>query len=45
MDIYLRTDDVRCAMPVVLKAVKDAGFENDAKIEVTALSDPEDADE
>ncbi len=45
MDIYLRTDDIRRAMPVVMKAVKDAGFENAAKIEVGARSDPEDEDE
>ncbi len=45
MDIYLRTEDVRRATPVVMNAIKDAGFEHDAKIEVTALSDPDDADE
>lgn len=45
MDIYVRTDDVRRAMPVVMKVVKEAGFENEAKIDVTALSDPEDAGE
>lgn len=42
MDVYLQTSDVRRAMPLVEAAVKAAGFEKDATIETTALSDAED---
>ncbi len=42
MDIYLRTADVRRAMPLVVNAAREAHFDNDSKIETSALSAPED---
>jgi hypothetical protein len=42
MDIYLETKDVARAMPFVHAAVKEAGFENDARIEVDPVSEDED---
>jgi hypothetical protein len=52
MDIFLETNDVARALPFVHAAIKEAGFENDARIEVEPLSaddeeendDPEEQD-
>lgn len=42
MDIFLETNDVARAMPFVLAAVKEAGFENDARIETEPIGEDED---
>ncbi len=42
MDIFLETKDVAHAMPFVLAAVKEAGFENDARIETEPIAEDED---
>jgi hypothetical protein len=44
MDIFLETNDVARAMPFVHAAIKEAGFENDARIEVDPLSEDDDDD-
>ncbi len=39
MDIYLETKDMSHAMPFVHAAIKEVGFEKDARIEVEPMSD------
>jgi len=42
MDIYLESKDVARALPFVHAAIKEAGFEKDARIEVEPISDGDD---
>ncbi len=44
MDIYLETKDVAHAMPFVHPAIKAAGFDKDARIEVQPMSDGDNDD-
>lgn len=42
MDVYLQTDDVRRALPLVEAAIRMSGFEKDARTEVSARCDDDD---
>lgn len=45
MDIYLETTDLARALPFVHAAIKEAGFENDARIEVAPVSEDDEDEE
>ncbi len=44
MDIYLETNDVAHALPFVHAAIKEAGFENDARIEIGPVVEDDEED-
>jgi hypothetical protein len=45
MDIFLQTDDVARALPLVKAAVKEAGFDKDARIEAAPLDEDEEEED